>query len=57
MGQHGGRPSRVSCPRNNMPFVAIKMGRRQGGPSRTGVRGRIRSTFYIPGTLGLSRAA
>jgi hypothetical protein len=20
----------VSCPRNNMPFVAIKMGRRQG---------------------------
>jgi len=26
----------VSCPRNNMSFVAIKMGRRQGGPSRTG---------------------
>jgi hypothetical protein len=26
----------VSCPANNMAFVAIKMGRRQGGPSRTG---------------------
>ena len=26
----------VSCPINNMAFVAIKMGRRQGGPSRTG---------------------
>jgi len=24
-----------------MSFVAIKMGRRQGGPSRTGGRGRI----------------
>src|ERR1700747_996791 len=28
----------VSSPRNSIPFVAIKMGRRQGGPSRTGVR-------------------
>ena len=28
----------VSCPINNMAFVAIKMGRRQGGPSRTGGR-------------------
>jgi hypothetical protein len=26
----------VSCPVNNMAFVAIKMGHRQGGPSRTG---------------------
>jgi hypothetical protein len=26
----------VSCPINNMAFVVIKMGRRQGGPSRTG---------------------
>src|SRR3984893_2509897 len=26
----------VSCPRNSMYFVAIKMGRRQGGPSGTG---------------------
>jgi hypothetical protein len=26
----------VSCPINNVTFVAIKMGRRQGGPSRTG---------------------
>jgi hypothetical protein len=31
----------VSCPRNSMYFVAIKMGRRQGGPSRTGSRGSI----------------
>ena len=28
----------VSCRRNNMPFVALKMSRRQGGPSRTGGR-------------------
>jgi hypothetical protein len=28
----------VSCPRNSMYFVAIKMGRRQGAPSRTGGR-------------------
>jgi hypothetical protein len=34
-------PYLVSCHRNNMPFVAIKVGRRQGGPSRTGGRGRI----------------
>ena len=26
----------MSCPINSMAFVAIKMGRRQGGPSRTG---------------------
>ncbi len=26
----------MSCPINNLAFVAIKMGRRQGGPSRTG---------------------
>src|SRR6478672_6733454 len=38
----------VSCPRNNMPFVAIKMGRRQGAR-----RGASRTTFYTPGTLGL----
>ena len=31
----------VCCPINNIAFVAIKMGRRQGGPSRTGGRGRI----------------
>jgi hypothetical protein len=29
----------VSCPRNTRYFVAIKMGRRQGGPSRTGAKG------------------
>jgi hypothetical protein len=29
----------VSCPRNSRYFVAIKMGRRQGGPSRTGTKG------------------
>src|SRR6202011_376993 len=28
----------VSCPRNSWAFVAIKMGRRQDGPSRTGGR-------------------
>ena len=28
----------VSCPRNSRYIVAIKMGRRQGGPSRTGGR-------------------
>src|SRR6202040_3427935 len=28
----------VSCPRNTRYFLAIKMGRRQGGPSRTGGR-------------------
>src|ERR1700688_4261961 len=31
----------VSCPRNTRYFVAIKMGRRQGGPSRTGGGGSI----------------
>ena len=31
----------VSCRRNNTPFIAIKIGRWQGGPSRTGRRGRI----------------
>jgi hypothetical protein len=38
----------VSCPRNSMYFVAIKMGRRQGARS-----GASRTTFYTPGTLGL----
>jgi hypothetical protein len=33
--------SLLSCPRNTRYFVAIKMGRRQGGPSRTGARGSI----------------
>src|ERR1700676_5404780 len=33
---HPIRAEPVSCPRNSMYFVAIKMGRRQGGPSRTG---------------------
>ena len=43
-GAKGGRESfvdceiLVSCPRNTRYFVAIKMGRRQGGPSRTGGR-------------------
>jgi hypothetical protein len=32
------RNTLVSCPRNKRYFVAIKMGRRQGGPSRTGGR-------------------
>jgi len=38
----------VSCPRNNMPFVAIKMGRRQGAR-----RAHPAPLFYSPGTLGL----
>jgi hypothetical protein len=38
----------VYCRRNNMPFVAIKMGRRQGGPSRTGGWRRIPPHFYTP---------
>jgi hypothetical protein len=38
----------VSCPRNSMYFVAIKMGRRQGVRS-----GASRTTLYTPGTLGL----
>jgi hypothetical protein len=37
----------VFCRRNSMPFVAIKMGRRQGGPSRTGGRGRIPHHFTL----------
>src|SRR5271165_4466712 len=32
----------VSCPRNSRYIVAIKMGRRQGGPSRTGIKGASR---------------
>jgi hypothetical protein len=31
----------VSCPRDSRYFVAIKMGRRQGGRSRSGGRGSI----------------
>src|SRR6476620_1640166 len=38
----------VSCPRNSMYFVAIKMGRRQGARS-----GASRTTLYTPGTIGL----
>jgi hypothetical protein len=32
-------PILVSCPRNRRYFVAIKIGRRQGGPSRTDAKG------------------
>src|SRR5208337_3036813 len=39
---HGGL---VSCPRNSRYIVAIKMGRRQGGPSRTGIKGASRTSF------------
>ena len=35
----------VSCPRNSRYIVAIKMGRRQGGPSRTGIKGASRTSF------------
>src|SRR3984893_15981239 len=37
----------VSCLRNNMYFVAIKMGRRQGGPSRTGGRSGAYLNRYV----------
>jgi hypothetical protein len=37
----------VSCPINNMAFVAIKMGRRQGGPSRTGSRSGAYLNRYV----------
>jgi hypothetical protein len=37
----------VSCPRNSMYFVAIKMGRRQGGPSRTGGGSEGISNRYV----------
>src|SRR5271166_6179988 len=37
----------VSCPRNSRYIVAIKMGRRQGGPSRTGSRGSIPHHFTL----------
>jgi hypothetical protein len=33
---------------NPLGFVAFKMGRRQGGPSRTGVRGRISKAIRNP---------
>src|ERR1700722_13779718 len=49
----------VSCPRNNRYIVGIKMGRRHGGPSRTGPEGaylnryvtdeqRSRRPIFIP---------
>jgi hypothetical protein len=37
----------VSCPVNNMAFVAIKMGRRQGGPSRTGGKSGAYPNRYV----------
>jgi hypothetical protein len=37
----------VSCPINNVAFVAIKMGRRQGGPSRTGGRSGAYLDRYV----------
>ena len=37
----------VSCPINNMAFVAIKMGRRQGGPSRTGGKSGAYLNRYV----------
>ena len=37
----------MSCPINNMAFVAIKMGRRQAGPSRTGDRSGAYLSRYV----------
>src|SRR5260370_19255022 len=37
----------VPCPRNSIYFVAIKMGRRQGGPSRTGGRSGAYLNPYV----------
>jgi hypothetical protein len=53
MGRLGGRPSLVYRLLNPLGFVAFKMGRRQGGPSWTGGRGRIPLHFLLPDTLGL----
>jgi hypothetical protein len=39
----------------NSDVVAFKMGRRQGGPSRTGIRGRIPHHFTPPADLVLPR--
>src|ERR1700736_5360041 len=38
-------PYLVSCPRNKRYFVGIKMGRRQGGPSRTGAKEAFLNTI------------
>jgi hypothetical protein len=43
----------VSCPRNSMYFVAIKIGRRQGAPSRTVVRREHPAPFYAAADLVL----
>ena len=37
----------VSCPINNMAFVAIKIARRQGGPSRTGGKSGAYLNRYV----------
>jgi hypothetical protein len=37
----------VSCPLNSVAFVAIKMGRRQGGPSRTGGKSGTYLNRYV----------
>jgi aspartyl-tRNA synthetase len=43
-----GAPGLVPCPRNTRCFVAIKMGRRQGGPSRTGGKLLFRGGNRVP---------
>ena len=37
----------MSCPLNSVAFVAIKMGRRQGGPSRTGGKSGTYLNRYV----------
>jgi hypothetical protein len=47
----------VPCPRNSIYFVAIKMGRRQGGPSRTGGRSGASRTSFSLVTIWFAPAA
>ena len=43
----------VSRRENNMPFVKVKTGRRQGGPSRTGAKGAYLNRYYVIRGRGL----
>jgi hypothetical protein len=45
----------VPCPRNSIYFVAIKMGRLQGGPSRTGGRSEASRTSFTLVAIRVNR--
>jgi hypothetical protein len=47
----------ISCPRNSMAFVAIKMGRQRGGPSRTGGKSGASAAVDRPVFIATPRAA